>query len=469
MSGGAADGLPPTDGRLPVLPNERIFKTKRSFFASCVVFGAAVWVFMVGAGLSALGDVRFVAPGYVLGTVIGLVPVLVSNGLPSFRYGIDPIDATKATFGVRGSVIPLLGLLYVALAWACVVTAFIAQGGATLATAALHHDAGEKVHLALVAAVAGCAWAMVKLGPQFMERVNNVVGPSLIVLSAVLLILLAQRIGWQNLWVDHIPVTGRLFPNRALATVSAIEIGIGTSLGAWPFMGALTRFLRYRSDMVTPTMMGTGVLGAGFGAAVSAVVANALPSPDPVAWFLDLGGPWLGSLVAGSVLLGNIAVVGLFIYFAAVAMQQVSWIRRLQWDLVVAGLVLVVGAAAVNAKVVLSLVLTIAAYQGMLFVGIAAVATVNYLFIEKQRIDLDALFDETGRGRYARSGGVDWIACFAATAGAVIYRIFYDPLTLKPGIGFFPLGASLPSFCLTMALFVVLRLVFRRGLSSLDR
>src|SRR5580692_10504907 len=132
MSGEGTGQDATLDGRMPILPHERIFVSFLPFLWTCTILGSAIWVFLIGAGLATLGDIRITIPGFLVGLILGMLPPILSSGLPSFKYGVDTTDASKPAFGSRGALLSLVGLLYVVCAWQAVVTAFIAKGTATV-------------------------------------------------------------------------------------------------------------------------------------------------------------------------------------------------------------------------------------------------------------------------------------------------------------------------------------------------
>src|ERR1700747_3625294 len=94
-------------GRLPIFPTERLYRRYGSFLWTCTSFSAATWAFLIGGSLPSVGNTVIGISGYLCGVILGLVPVVLASGLPSYRYGIDPIDASKASFGVNGAVLSL--------------------------------------------------------------------------------------------------------------------------------------------------------------------------------------------------------------------------------------------------------------------------------------------------------------------------------------------------------------------------
>ncbi|MGI4744690.1 MAG: cytosine permease, partial [Janthinobacterium lividum] len=360
--------------------------------------------------------------------------------------GVDPMDASKSTFGSRGTFIPVLGLLYVVCAWEAVVTAFIARGGSQLLASASSGGSSRQIEIVLALVVVIVSWLIVRRGSRALEKVNNVVGPGLLLLSVVLLVLLARHTGAAHLWTGAAPVSGRMTNDPHIAFISAIELGIGASFGNWPFMGGLLRQVRYRRHVVLPSMIGLTIVGLGFGGCVAAMVAVELPDTNPLAWILALGGKTLGTAIIVAMLLGNVAVVGLLSYFGAIALQQMRLVAQLRWDVIVALTLIPAVAASCNADATLSAVTAIANYQGMCIVGIAAVTFSDYFLLRRQKIDVVQLYVRGPEGRYWFWRGINWIAVCGVLVAAVIYRLLYNPATLAGAPAFRWLGASIPAF-----------------------
>src|SRR5579871_502723 len=450
------------DGRMPILPQERIFVSFIPFLWTCTILGSAIWVFLIGAGIAALGDIRTTIPGFLIGLVLGMLPPILSSGFPSFRYGVDNTDASKPAFGSRGALFTLVGMLYVVCAWQSVVTAFIARGTATVIARDTGGSISRPLEILVALAVVAAAWVMVWRGPRLLERVNNIVAPILLLLALLMLALLAIRKGVPALWSGAAPSSGRMNLGPHLTLVTAVELGIGVSFGNWPFMGGLLRLVRYRRHVVAPPMLGMGLIGLGFGASVSAMIAVALPSDDPIMWILDLGGPHFGTPIALAILIGNIAVVGLLSYFAAIAIQQIKLIERMRWMAII-GLMLVPSIiAAFKIDATLSAVIAIANYQGMVMVGLASVCSADYFILRKQKLDLPQLF-VTGRfGKYWFWRGINWIAVASVVVSAAVYRTLFDPATQESARAFRYLGASIPAYIVGATVYVGTMLLIRR-------
>lgn len=449
------------DGRMPILPEERTFVSFGPFLWTSTVLGSAIWVFLIGAALAMIGDIRAAIPGMLIGLVLGMLPPILC-GFPSFRYGVDATDASKAVFGPRGTWITLLGLLYVVCVWQGVVTAFIAKGAATILAHSTGNDVKRSFAIFIGLGVVASAWAITVKGPALLERVNNIVAPVLLLLALIMLILLANRVGLRSLWTGPSAPDARMNLDSHLTLVTAIELGIGVSLGNWPFMGGLLRLVRYRRHIVAAPMLGMGLIGLGFGAAVSALMAVSLSTRDPVMWILDLGGSYLGTAMATATLVGNVAVVGLLSYFAAIAIQHLKLIGRLTWRTILALTLVPSVIATFNIEATLSSVIAFANYQGMLMVGIASVSSGDYFILRRQHLDASQLFVPGAEGRYWFWRGFNWIAVAAVCVSAAIYRMLYDPSTLVGASAFRYLGASIPAYLAGVVVYVLATVVAQR-------
>jgi|SRR5579859_326537 len=451
---------------MPILPHERLFVSFAPFLWTCTILGSAIWVFLIGAGIAALGDIRTTIPGFLVGLVLGMLPAIISSGFPSFRYGIDTTDATKPVFGSRGAIFSLVGLLYVVCAWQAVVTAFIAKGTATVIARDIGGGINRPLEIGVALAVIAVAWLLVWRGARLLERVNNIVAPVLILLAVLMLVLLAIRVGPAALWNGSPPSSGRMNLDPHLTFVTAVELGIGVSFGNWPFMGGLLRLVRYRRHVVNAPMLGMGLVGLGFGAAVSAMIAVALPSNDPIIWILDLGGASLGTVIALGILVGNIAVIGLLSYFGAIAIQQIKLVGRLPWIAIIGVMLVPSIVAAFTIDATLSAVIAIANYQGMVMVGIASVTSADYFILRKQQLDIPELFVAGATGRYWFWNGINWIAIGAVVASAVVYRLLFDPATLASSQAFRYLGASIPAYLTGVAIYIAATRLTQRFVSQ---
>jgi NCS1 family nucleobase:cation symporter-1 len=459
MSSDASIGAPvAASGRLPTREDERIYVTYGSFLRTFTAFGSAVWVFMVGSALPSVGDTRLAIIGYACGLVFGIVPVLLGTALPCYRYGVDSVDLSKAALGVRGAFVPLVGLLITALGWAAVVMAMVARGGALLLaqTGNVHATASEPLIIALSFATILVCWLLLRRGLTFIQKVNEFVGPGLILLAAVSLLLLIWRFGLRGALETNITPGEALTGDRRKGFAYALEFGVATSLAWWPFVGGLYRLLKYRRDSIGPCVIGASLIGGAFCSGVAALAAVSLGSADPLVWIIKLAGQLAGSIIVALILLMNIPTICMLVYFAAVSVQQIRSVARISWGWIVVFMLVPLAVVAFNTLWAVSHIITIATYGGLLFLGITAIGVIDYYVLRQQTIKVEQLFVSDRKGDYWFWGGVNWIAMTVIAMGTAIYLHLYDPISLAAPEVFRFFGAGLPVIAGSGLLYYVL-------------
>lgn len=458
-------------GRLPVLAQDRIYNTYSSFLWTCCAFSAATWAFLIGGYLPYVGDWRLGVMGYVVGLIIGMAIVTLSSGVPSFKYGTDVIDNAKSSFGYRGIIIPLFGLLATLVGWSYVIEALTARGAANIAATLTGLEVSGDSHEHLVVAVAFgtliLVWLIASRGPKLFERLNSFIGPLHMLITLVMLGLLINRFGLDHLWHAQLPADQMLSHDPVQGFALAVEFGVSNAMTWWPVMGGLTRLVSKRKLVMGPSVIGVGILGAAFVSTVAALAAISAGTYDPTVWMISLGGPILGTVIMIVVLTANLATMVMMIYLAGVSIQQIRGLARLKWDWVVALLLLPGAVFAFKTEWLLSAVMSWLSYNGVMFVGITGIALADYFLLRKERLDPASLFAGSG-GRYDFWSGVNWVAVGVTVGATVGYLCLYNPVTVTMAEPFRYLGASLPTVFAAGAVYYVAvkLLVIPQGMGS---
>ena len=450
-------------GRLPILSNERIYRRYGSFLWTCTSFSAATWAFLIGGSLPSVGNTIIGILGYLCGVILGLVPVVLASGLPSYRYGIDPIDAAKASFGVNGAVLPLLGALATMIGWTYVVVALTARGAAGLLRVVQGAEHPSETFAIVVALITlFMVWLIARRGPRLFQRLSQYTAPAQLLVTLTLLGLLIYRFHWSVLWTSNVAPKMALTQDHGLGFAYAVEFGVANGMTWWPIVGGLTRLVEKRRQLLGPCVIGIGVLGAAFISAVSAIAAARVGSPDPTVWLLALGGPVIGSAMLTFVLAANLITMVILTYLAGVTVQQLRPLTRIPWDVVLI-LLLVPGIyVAFRTTWMLDVVMNWMLYNGVMFVGITGITLVDYLVLRQQRLSMADLFTRSATGRYWYWGGVNWVAVGIALTAMIVYILIYDPSTYRAVWMFRYLGAGIPMVIFAGAsYFLLTRLILR--------
>jgi NCS1 family nucleobase:cation symporter-1 len=437
-------------GRLPIAGGERIYTKYFAFLWTCTAFVVATWSFLVGSQLPYVGDTKLGILGYICGYLVSSALVILAAGMPSYRYGVDTIDAVKSSFGRYGVVLPLFVLLAALVGWTYVLVAMTARGAGNVIQTARDNGGQTPEWLITVIgiAVVVMVWLIASKGPRLFERLNNWVGPGVIVLAAVMLGVLLWKFGPREL-LTNVPAAEAYTQDKVMAFAYAAEFGVASGLSWLIVVGALTRHVRSRGHVVGPLMIGGGLLGGKLIVAIAAFGAVTAGTADPTIWMIQLGGSVVGSLSMAVIMVANMATMVVMIYTAGVAIQQVKLFARLP-RVVVIGLLTLPGILiAFNTEWLLSKVMVWLSYNGLVFAGILGVMFVDYFVLRRQRLDIAHLYAHSAKAKYWFWGGVNWVAVVVTAASVWFYLWMYNPITLETQLIFALLGAGLPTALLS--------------------
>jgi nucleobase:cation symporter-1, NCS1 family len=447
-------------GRLPTLHGERIYDRYTTFLWTCTAFSAATWAFLIGGFLPFVGNTKVGILGYLAGVMVGMVLVTLAAGMASNRYGVDTTDAAKASFGVRGTVIPLIGLMATMVGWTAVLVALTSRGAGNVAQTASGAEGPSETFIVIVglAAVALC-WLVTARGPQLFERISNYVAPLHLVLTAIMLIVLFVKFGG-GLLDANVPASEAFTTDRTKGYLLAFEFGMANALTWWPVMGGLTRLVKRQRQIIGPSVVGVGVLGAAFLSSVAAFAAVKAGTPDPTIWMIQIGGDVFGSAVLLFVLTANIAAMVILMYLGGVAIQQIGPLARARWGLIIGVMLIPSLLAALNSQWVLDNMIKWLTYNGVMFAGITGVTLVDYFLLRRQELDARHLFSRSSGSKYWFWGGVNLVAVAVVAVSLWFDLWLYDPISLETQGIFDIAGSSLPTILLSgLVYYVGMRLV----------
>ena len=455
-SGGVNDAL---SSRAPVLWEDRVYTSYHSIFLTFIAISAASYSYLVGAALIGVGATRLGILGYLIGLVLGIGFVSLAGGSLSFRYGVDTVDAGKASLGTRGSAALLVGVLVCTLGWAYVLLAMTARASLhlfELGGAATHGVQADVEVIGVALGLLLAIWFVLKRGVLSMESVANYCAGAQLIIAVSLFTLIVVHYDATKAWMLQAPPSQAYSSDRMTQLTYAVEFGICNALGMLPYMGGLSRLVKHSRHLVGPAILGYAVCGAAFIAAVGALATAVTGELDPGVWILEIAGSTAGSLLLAVMLIANLGALVAQIYLAGIAAQQVRWVARLHWRLIV-GLMLAPGViVAFNTQWAIDHVMNWLAYNGVLFVGLASVLFVDFFFLRRERVVVAQLFEAQPGGLYWFWGGVNWIAVAVVGGSVALYLCLFDPVTLRAAPVFRYAGASIPTIAASCALYYTL-------------
>jgi len=449
-------------GRMPVLPEERIYHSYSSFLWTCIVFAAATYAFLIGGYLPYCANIWVGCGGYLIGCVIGLALVTPGCGMASYKYGIDTMDVAKSSFGTRGAVIPLICALITAAGWGFVVEALTAHGANNIVQTVRGDQIGVSSYLTVSLALLSIGFVgyMLMTRPTAFERFNKYIAVGHILVTCIMLWMLVEKFGFSSLLTASVPSSQLLTDNKTLGLTLGIEFGVSNALTWWPLGGGLSRLISKRKNLIGPSVLGAGVIGNPFISSVAALAAVKEGTPDPTIWMIKLAGPYAGSLIMVLVLFANLATMILLFYLCGIMAQQIKWFAKRSWLVVIAVFMSPGLVVAFYSDQVLNSVMSFLSYNGVMFTGIAGVTFVDYFILRQQKIDIRQCIIRGPGSKYYFWGGVNWVAVIITGAAMATYLWLFNPINAASAPEFKFCGAAIPVMFASAALYYVVMRLF---------
>ncbi|WP_323993234.1 cytosine permease [Nguyenibacter sp. L1] len=450
-------------GRLPVPGFSRIYTNFSTLLWTAVALGAASFNYLFGASLAYIGNTKIAIAGYLIGLIVGLVPTYLASGMISYRHGVDPVDAAKSTFGTRGALLMLAMILITTLGWAFVLIAMTGQAAGRLYQVECSHSANLDNNVVSLVSISMLIWIWIFLrrGPAAITTLTRITSPSILIIACVILYLISKDSGIWALINTNISPHAAYTNDPLLQLAYGVEFGVSNAFTSVPFFGGIARLIQKRKHVITPCLLGAGLVGAGFITSVGALAAIATGSTEPAEWIVRAAGNGFGSIIVVVLLIANLGTLVSFFYLAGVSIQQIRALSRLRWDMIVMLLLIPGIPVAFNTSWLLNHVMNWLGYNGAMLMSMAAVMFADYFFLRRQKVIPEHLFVKTRDSAYWFWGGVNWVAVSVVALGVVIYLSLFDPLTMVANRSFRYIAAGLPSFVACTLIYSGLMLLVR--------
>lgn len=434
------------EGRLPLLPDERIYGSFFLVLWTWVTFAGSSWTFLVGVALPYTGNKEVAVAAYFAGSVIALVPIVLSAGLASTRYGVETIEVTKSSLGVRGIGVPLVGLLIAIIGTSDVLAAMTATAMGNILETTAHlanHPSARWIDVFGLSTLL-VVWLITSRGPQLFEHIAKYVGPCIIAIAAVTLGLIIVKLGPRAALRAQAPNNAVLSTDKLKDFMIAFEWGAAVVLSFWPIVGGVTRLLAKQNDVVSPPIIALAACPL-LPVAAAALGAVATGNQDPTAWLIAIGGPVLGTIALTVVVVANIIVMVIQYYLAGVISQHFRVLTRVRWEIIVALLILPGVYLAFWPAWVLSHFTIMLTYVGVVFAGTAGVTFVDYFVLRRQELQPAQLFVRNRHGSYYFWRGYNVVALAVVAFGWWFDLWMYNPVSMSSSGVFRYVGATIPT------------------------
>ena len=150
-------------------------------------------------------------------------------------------------------------------------------------------------------------------------------------MAFVLIFVILHRFGAVKVWMTDVPSAQAYSTDRVMQLAYAVEFGICNALGLLPYMGGLTRLVRYPRHLVGPPILGYAVCGAAFIATIGALATAATGQVDPADWIMSVAGRAGGTVLLSIMLMANLGAMVTQVYLAGIAVQQVRTFASFAW------------------------------------------------------------------------------------------------------------------------------------------
>lgn len=420
--------LAPERRTIDVVPDEERHGSPLSQFT--LWFGANMQITAIVDGALAVvfgADALWAILGLFIGNVVGGA-VMALHSAQGPRMGLPQMISSRAQFGVRGAVLPLVLVVLMYLGFAATGTVLAGQAVNKI----LHVD-----NAAIGIVIFGVLTAFVAVTGY---KLIHIVGKVASVIGIIGFTYLAIRLFTQYDVSSFVGVKSFDFVTFLLA----VSLGAGWQLTFGPYVADYSRYLpRSTSERTTfwSTFAGS-VIGSQWsmtlGALVAAVAGDAFLG-NQVGFVGDLAGPaTIALLIYLVILVGKLTVNCLNAYGGFMSIlttvtafngqTRISPVARTAYIISFTAVSVLIAVAASadfldNFKNFVLLLL-------MVFTPWSAINLIDYYLISKERVDIPALYDPNGR-----YGSWNWVALGCYVIGVIAQipflaqKLYTGPIT----------------------------------------
>ncbi len=427
----------------PLLPAERTW-SQRQLFVVLLVSAIATWCYVIGQFVSYYLPFWKGFAALTAGSMIGMLLVTIAVVPAATQFGIDSIATAKPMFGSRGWMITVV-LQYISIiGWNSVLLIFFSKSTVQLLIVMGLLPEGAAAIVGPILTTIACIGVYISLlrGSTGVERMSELLFFLIVGVGGWMLFTLLTQKG-ADLMVAK-PSTPSADPLWNFTT--GVEIGIGSLLSWWPYIGAMVRVVPSASQATLPSMLGMG-LPVPLLSAIGLAAALALPNiTDPSQWFVTLGGQLFGGIALLFVMAANFGTAMTGVYASAVGLKHLPLFNGLSWQWTVAIALAPVGIMGIVAPDwIFANFGNFLAFIGVMFAPLCGIQIVDYYILRRQQLDVRAIYATQSASPYYYLGGFNPAAIVAMGLGFVTYIYLLNPVsyTSNPPYQFFT--ASLPT------------------------
>lgn len=409
----------------PVEPKHRVL----SFADMALIWAGsaiAVNVWYSGSYLAPVGWV----PGLLMiiaGSAVGSA-IFAAAGVIGAEKGVPSMVSVRGSFGIRGSYL-MSALNYLTLVGWTAWMVYINASAADLICRTIFGVTGFPCWII----IGGAACTLLALfraeGWKWFTRV-----------SVTLLVLIAIAMNAAAFSGEGL---GKLAsaPSGGMPPSIAFDLALIIPLSWAPLAADYMRFGKSARGSFAGAFLGQGAVNAWF-FITGLACALALGLSDPTVYVSEIGGAAFGTVALLAIWLGTITTTFLDIYSANMSLVNV-FPKVKEWQ---GSLVTGIAGTAIAFIPWMDAFVSFLYVIGAVFVPMFAVVVADYFVVSRRNYDVGALYDPKGKYWYWRGLSAPAIAAWAA--GTAFY--FWAQS------GFPEVGATMPAFAFTFALYLLL-------------
>jgi NCS1 family nucleobase:cation symporter-1 len=466
-------------------PTSQAERTWNTYHVSMLWVGMAICIpsFMMASNAVILGlPVWAAVINVILGNAIILVPIQL-NSHAGTKYGIPFPVFSRLTFGMKGAQIPTLSRAITACGWNAVQSL---TGGAALlfmlkAIVPSFNDASTAAQVVTFLVFMALCGFVTAAGSKAIRIFESFSSPVLIVLSVLLIvwaIMIAQGAGYNfgQVFTSELSAGGL---EGSSQYVFAFMAALNGNIAFWATIAlnipdfsryAKNQKVQFRGQMygMLPGMAFCAVIGAFFAQATFLVYGEAKFNPVDALGYVNDGSVGMRALVV---------IVGIGVIFATMTTNIAANIvapangfsnvnpRKIGYKL--GTLIACIVALVYYIPYMLSpdfqkFMFDFLNIYGGFLAPLASIFIIDYYFVKKRNIDIQALYQADGRYKY--SGGFNASAIIAWVAGAILPTLISLVPAMKVGaLNWINANAYLFAFFVAL---IVYYLIMPKGDSS---
>lgn len=364
----------------------------------------------------------------VLGCIIGIIP-LTLVGVIGQKTGLVTMVVSRATFGVKGAILPSMINLVILIAWSW---AQAALGGLALdhGISTLTGYSNPTLWIIFTEAFVVLVALYAIKGIAMYEKV------AMVAIAAIMGAVIYEAVA--VIGMDKILGVAQV-PSESVTALIAFDIVVATAL-SWTVMGA---DYNRNCKSLAATVVGTGggyalgtILSMGSGAfMVGMLLANGMPANyEPSQVFDQIGFGLAGSVV---IFMSIVAANVMCVYSSTMSFLNTFPKFSYKSIALVIGVICIVGAVYSG---ILARFLAFVGLIGSLFLPIFAIMIADFFVVQKRKYNIDAIIYPHKDNQYQYTNGFNLraVVVFVVAASFAFYFILVNPII--------PVGATIPTF-----------------------